>query len=219
MNRILQRLRVTFSRGEEVKYIAHLDIMRLWERVLRRAQISLAYSQGFTPHPKVSIAAPLAVGVTSEAELMDVFLTRRMSPYYFTKAVSPQLPPGIGVLAVQEVGLKVPSLQSMVRFAEYNVLVSTDGKGLPDLQPLISSLLESQELPWSHSRDKSLRSYDLRALIDDIWLIGWHDTSGTLGMRLRTDSAATGRPEQVALALGFTDHPQAIHRTKLILGR
>ena len=71
----MQRLRIKFRRGAEVKYISHLDIMRLWQRALNRAGIALAYSEGFHPHPKISLAVPLAVGVTSEAELMDIILT------------------------------------------------------------------------------------------------------------------------------------------------
>ena len=70
----MQRLRVTFSRGEELKYLSHLDVMRLWERALRRADLPLAYSQGFSPHAKISIAAPLPLGVTGERELMDIVL-------------------------------------------------------------------------------------------------------------------------------------------------
>ena len=58
------RLRIKFSRGEQLKFLSHLDLMRLWERALRRAGINPAYSEGFSPHPRISLAAPLAVGVT-----------------------------------------------------------------------------------------------------------------------------------------------------------
>ena len=61
-----------------MKYITHLDMMRFWERALRRADVPLAYSEGFSPHAQISLAAPLAVGTTSEAELMDVFLAEPM---------------------------------------------------------------------------------------------------------------------------------------------
>ena len=108
----MQRLRLTFSRGGELKFISHLNIMKLWERALRRAGIPLAYSQGFSPQPRLSIAAPLPLGVTSEAELMDVFLERRTSPHFFIKSVSSELPHGIDLSVVQEVGLGVSSLQS-----------------------------------------------------------------------------------------------------------
>ena len=73
----MNRLRVKFKRGLEVKLISHLDIIRLWHRALRRAGVELAYSEGFSPHPKISLAAPLALGVTSQAELMDVFITNQ----------------------------------------------------------------------------------------------------------------------------------------------
>ena len=66
----MHRLRLKFSRGEKLKYLSHLDLMRLWERALRRAGLPAAYSEGFSPHPRISLASPLAVGVTSRAELM-----------------------------------------------------------------------------------------------------------------------------------------------------
>ena len=108
----MQRLRIRFGRGEELKFISHLDIMRLWERALHRAQIPLAYSAGFSPHPRLSLAAPLAVGVTSEAELMDIFLARWVSPHSFTALVDQQLPSGIVLLGVYPVASAMPSLQS-----------------------------------------------------------------------------------------------------------
>ena len=58
----MQRLRIRFCRGQEVKFISHLDIMRLWQRAFNRAGIALAYSEGFNPHPRLSLAAPLALG-------------------------------------------------------------------------------------------------------------------------------------------------------------
>lgn len=212
----MQRLRIRLSRGQEIKFISHLDIMRLWERALRRAQVALAYSEGFSPHPRISLAAPLPVGVTSEAELMDVFIARWVSPHWFTTAVGQQLPPGIEILGVYPVALTMPSLQSQVRYAEYKVEVETE-KASEDIESAISALLSAEYLPWSHQRDTGRRSYDLRALIDDLWLVEPSHPCGTIGMRLRCDSGGSGRPEQVALALGFTGYPQSVHRTRLIL--
>jgi len=212
----MQRLRVRFRRGEEVKYISHLDITRLWQRAFHRAEIALAYSEGFNPRPRISLAAPLPVGVTSEAELMDIYCTRQVSPHWFTGAVSQQLPPDIEILQVYQIDLGQPSLPSQVRFAQYKVEVETE-KGQKDIESAITGLLAAKHLPWQHQRDTGSRNYDLRALIDDLWLIRWHRPHCTLGMRLRCDNSGSGRPEQVALALGFTQYPQSIHRTKLIL--
>jgi len=148
----MQRLRIRFSRGQEVKFISHLDIMRLWQRALNRAEIALAYSEGFNPHPRMSLAAPLAVGVTSETELMDINLAKFVSPHFFTASVSQQLPPGISILQVYMVALTLPSLQSQVRYAEYKVELETEKKQ-EDVESALDSLLSLKQLPWQHQRD------------------------------------------------------------------
>ncbi len=212
----MQRLRLRFCRGQEIKFISHLDMMRLWQRAFRRAEISLAYSQGFSPRPRLSLAVPLAVGITSQAELMDIFTAKSVSPHGFTTAISQQLPSGIKVLQVYQIPLTMPSLQSQVRYAEYKVELETE-KAQQDIEAALTSLLSVKHLPWQHQRDTGTRSYDLRALIDDLWLVDWHSGYCTIGMRLRCDSNGSGRPEQVSAALGFTHWPQSIHRAKLIL--
>jgi len=211
----MQRLRIKFGRGEEVKFISHLDLMRLWHRAFLRAEIPLAYSEGFNPHPRISLAAPLAVGVTSEAELMDIFTAKAVSPHWATSALSQQLPQGIKILQVYSVPPNEPSLQSQVSFAEYAIEVETEAKP-EEIEAKIAELIALDHLPWHHQRDTGEKTYDLRALIDSLWLLEYCSGSGSVGMRLRCDSNGSGRPEQVAAALGFTRHPRSIHRTRLI---
>ncbi len=212
----MQRLRIRFCRGEEVKFISHLDLMRFWQRALQRAGVELAYSEGFSPHPRISLAVPLPIGVTSEAELMDIVCAKWVSPHFFTSAVGQQLPPGIKILQVYQVGEAVPSLQSQVGFAEYRVTIEAEREP-KEIESAIANLLSLEHLPWQHQRDTGTRSYDLRALIDDLWLVECRDGYCTMGMRLRSDESGSGRPEQVTLALTFRQHPKSIHRTKLIL--
>lgn len=109
-----------------------------------------------------------------------------------------------------------PSLQSQVRYAEYQVKVQTD-TSITEAQKAIRSLLEAAEFPWHHLRDTGPRHYDLRSLIMHIWLVHYESPLLTVGMRLRCDPTGTGRPEQVAAALGLTEDPESINRTKLIL--
>ena len=210
----MQRLRLKFSRGEQLKFISHLDLMRLWERAFRRAGIVLAYSEGFSPHPRISLAAPLAVGVVSHTEVMDVFLKERLSPTAFLERVRPQLPDGIGIIEVAVVHPHEPSLQSHLRFAEYMATVQIPA-GLM-LRERISELLARDSLPWHHIRDNINKFYDLRALIDDLWLEEQQQDIAKIGMRLRCDASGTGRPEQVARALGCEGFPLSIERTRLI---
>lgn len=212
----MQRMRVTFSRGEELKYLSHLDIMRLWERALRRAGISIAYSQGFSPHPKISMAAPLPLGVTGEGELVDLFIQHRISPYALPKTLGNQLPKGISILSVSQVPPEAPALQTQLRRAEYRVDIETD-KTADEIKPAIDSFLALKELPWQHKRDTEMRSYDLRSLVERVWFIEMRGTLCVLGMCLRADNSASGRTEQVTLALGFNGQPKSICRTRLFL--
>lgn len=211
----MHRLRVRFKRGAEVKFISHLDIIRLWRRAFCRAGIELAYSEGFNPHPKISVAAPLALGITSEAELMDINTAGFISPHSFTACISQQLPPGIEIIQVYHIAPTLPSLQAQMRYAEYVVEAEVEG-GADYITQALVSLMAKEKLPWQHQRDTGPRSYDIRALIDDLWLADWHDNYGTVGMRLRCDSRGSGRPEQVIKALGLSQ-PRSIHRTRLIL--
>jgi radical SAM-linked protein len=209
------RLRVRFRRGEEVKYITHLDLMRFWERALRRAGVALSYSEGHTPHPRLSLAAPLAVGVTSSAELMDVFLTRRTAPVDFVRSVGAQLSPGVEILEVAEVGLSLPSLQSEVRWAGYRVEGPLHGSA-EEVRSAVDRFLAAESIPWEHMREKQVRRYDIRALVRDLRVSDAPQGSYALAMLLRCDNTATGRPEQVVAALGLPE-PSVLHREELIL--
>jgi len=212
----MYHLRVKFKRGEEIKFISHLDLVRLWQRALHRAEIPLAYSQGFSPHPRISLAAPLALGLTSQAELMDIITTRLVSPHFFTAAMSHQLPPGIAIEQIIHISPTQPSLQSQVRYAEYRVELETE-RSREEIETALAGLLAKESLPWQHRRDTGVRSYDLRTLIDNLWLIDCQPPHCTLGMRLRCGNSGSGRPEQVALALEFSRRPASILRTKLIM--
>lgn len=213
MSMKIQRLRVTFARGDELKYITHLDLMRFWERALRRAEIPVAYSEGFSPHAQVSLAAPLPVGTTSDAELMDVFLDRPMPPAAVIRAAGGQLPPAIEIRSIEEVGLALPSLQAEVRFAEYDVDVPAGPDGA---RAAVERFIAAETVPWEHQRDSETRSYDIRALVDTIAVVEAEPGVVRLRMRLRNDNSGSGRPDQVVAALGL-GAPARIHRTRLVL--
>ena len=212
----MQRLRIKFNRGPEIKFISHLDIVRLWQRAFNRAGIEIAYSAGFSPHPRISLAAPLALGVTSEAELMDIVCIKGVAPHFFVSAVNQQLPAGLAVDKVSPIAIDLPSLQSQISRAEYKVEVAAES-GPPDVCKAIDDLLKLETLPWQHQRDTGMRQYDQRALIESISIIEWKPPVGILGMKLRCDSNGSGRPEQVTAALGFRERPLSIHRTQLFL--
>ena len=101
---------------------------------------------------------------------MDISVTKVVSPHWFMDTVNRQLPEGLKVLEATPIGLNVPSLQSQVRFTQYQVEVKTD-KNEEEIKTAIDNLLSLESLPWHHERDTGRKSYDLRGLIDDIWLV------------------------------------------------
>ena len=221
---IAQRLRVEFAKGEAIRFISHLDLMRVWHRTLRRAAVPLAYSEGFIPRPRISLAAPLAVGTTGGAELMDVYLDRRMSPLTFMKMLQPQLPNGLEATAVEEVPASLPSLQSLVHSAEYAVTgcIEDSSKTRDLVEQAVASLLDAAEFPWRHRREEETREYDLRRLVYGLSLKSWTETSPpeyAMAMTLRADSEGTGRPDQVLAAIGLPDSWTSIHRAAIALRR
>ena len=207
-----QRLRITFAKGEEIKYISHLDLMRLWERALRRARVPLAYSHGFNPRPKIAVADPLPVGFTSRGEVMDIVLERYFSPYNFAKGLAPHLPPGLELLSVEEVYPQLPSLQSQVRSAEYRVTVSWDGSQ-EEMEGKLQELLSAEQL----LRQRRSKDYDLRPLIEDLWIEGKEADGWVLGMRLRAGDQGAGRPDEVLDALGLAEKPYVVRRERLLV--
>jgi radical SAM-linked protein len=156
------------------------------------------------------------VGVTSEAELMDLFCIKQTSPHGLTTMVNRELPAGIKILQAHQIALTLPSLQSQIRHTEYRVEVETK-KEKKDIDAALTSLLTTKHMPWHHQRDTGPHSYDLRSLINNLWFIDQYQEYCTLGMKLRCDSNGSGRPEQVISALGFSHYPLSIHRTRLIL--
>jgi radical SAM-linked protein len=210
----MNRLRIRFKRGEDIKFISHLDLIRVWQRAFRRAGVELAYTEGFNPHPRLSLAAPLALGITGESELMDVYTVNAVSSQAFGAMVAPQLPAGLEIVQVLSIPLEAAALQAQVRFAEFEVKVQTDS--VEKLKLDIQQMLAAETIPWQHQRDTGVKSYDLRRLIDNLWIIVQDGGTATIGMRLHCDSDGAGRPEQVVKALGL-DNPLSINRTRLVL--
>ena len=212
----MQRLLITFTRGDQTKYISHLDMMRFWERAFRRAQLAVATSNGFHPHLRFTLASPLPVGVTSEAELMEVYLETPVAPESCQEVLSAQSVPSITIKSVTEMQLTLPSLQARMRFAEYRVAVKCT-RSATEVAQAVAQLIALQTLAWEHLRDSEVRHYDLRAQIAEVALVSVESGIATLTMRLQCDGSASGRPEQVARALGFEEQPESILRTNLVL--
>ena len=200
------RIQITFSKQGALRYTGHLDLHKLWERAARRAELPLAYSQGFHPQPKMNLAAALPLGFSSRCEVLDLRLEREIVLDGLVERLNSTLPPGIQVLSVEQVEERAPALQTQVVSAEYEVRMIESGLG-EDLKRRIGSVMASDSIV----RIRRGKEYDLRPLIE---ALDFGDDR--IVMRLAAREGATGRPEEVLDVLGIAFDETRIERTLLI---
>jgi len=208
-----QRLRLRFGRRSEAAQIGHLEMARLWERALLGAGFAVSYSQSNRPQPRLTLAAGLPQGVTSEGELLDAVLAEPARPEDIARRLPEQMPPGIELLAVDEVGMGLPSLPTALRWADYEVDVPADPAVV---QPALEAFLAAESLAWEDTRGEKVRRYDLRPLVGQLRLAGGCEGAARLSMRLKLSPEGVGRPDQVVKALGLPEAAR-IHRLRLVL--
>ena len=213
-----QRVRLRFARGPEAANIGHLDLARHWEQAFEQAGIPISYSQSKRPRPRLTIAAGLPAGATSDGELLDVILARLVQPGSILAKIQLHLPPGLEAREAWEVGMALPSLPSAVRWADYEVDLPADAA--TSAAAAIDAFVAADEFQWEDTRREKVRHYDLRPLVQDIRILPADDAGEChhtqIFMRLRCEAARVGRPEQVILALALPQ-PTRIHRLRLLL--
>ena len=210
------RIRITFIKQGALRYTGHLDLHKLWERAARRAELPLAYSQGFHPQPKMNLAAALPLGFSSRCEVLDMRLEHDIPIGDLPTRLNQTLPSGIQVVNVEQVDERAPALQTQVLSSEYEVEL-TEAVDETELQQKIDSVIKSKAI----SRERRGKMYDLRPLIEELSLTPSPLPEGEgqgvrVFMRLAAREGATGRPEEVLDVLGIAFEGTRIERTRLI---
>ncbi len=150
-----QRIRVWFGKQGQMALVSHLDLVRLFDRAIRRAALPISFTGGYHPGPKISIANALSLGATSSGEIVDFELTREMSVDEFRERLIAQLPADIPVYRVEEVDVKSPAATRLLEKAEYLITVGTsDERSVDNWQQWIEAINNSQEI-WSEKTTKS----------------------------------------------------------------
>src|SRR5206468_319366 len=114
------RFRIVFEKGEGMRFTSHLDLMRTWERTLRRSGLPLAFTQGYHPHLKMSFGPPLPLGYRSRAEVFDLEFSRPPA-IDLAERLNTVLPEFLAVVAYRPILFKTPSLMSQLEGASYRV--------------------------------------------------------------------------------------------------
>jgi len=205
------RARITFTKQGPLRYTGHLDLHRLWERAMRRAELPITYSQGFHPQPKISLAAALPLGFSSRGEVLDVRLNDDIPVEEIATRLKDSLPPYIQVLKVESVDERAPALQTQVLSATYEARLS-EPIDPSELTRRVEEMMKAETLP----RERRGKFYDLRPLIEMLSVITEANGKVWLRMVLAAREGATGRPEEVLTALGIEPDTVRVERTRLI---
>lgn len=189
----MYKLRIKYHKEHHLRFVAHLEMVRLMERVFRRMGLPLRYTEGFNPHPRISFASPLSVGVESVAELLDVELTEKMPVKEVLARAHGALPRGLSFETAKYVEDK-RSLMSLVTWAEYTVQIDCFIEAWR-MKEIIHQLMATETLPMKKKGGKSDgKTVDIRPQIAEIALLE-SEQGATLRMVLANGSGGSLKPE------------------------
>jgi radical SAM-linked protein len=206
------KVRIRFSKLGKIRWTSHRDVARMWERAFRRVQLPLAYSEGFSPRPKVSFGLALPTGYESVAEYLDVELRDSVELSTLAGRLSDALPIGVDATAVAAVSPRARSLQEEVTSCSWRWLAA-----LPDAGERVEALMASPSAVVTRTRKGVEVTEDIRGSIIALQLIGPADSGPPQeGWWLEGELASqprSVRPTEVMTALSPGVEEQLVRRT------
>lgn len=216
------RLRFTYSRGAPLRYLSHLDLVRLFYRALRRSGLPLEFTRGFNPRPRLSLAAPLPLGVTASREYGDLFLAAPVSPEIFMRSFSAQLPAGLELTGAAPAGPREPLAAALVNAALYRAAWSGAGRppAMPDLRAALARLLAAPAIMVQRrGKDGKAAAIDIRPFIFQAEPAADNEPGPALSLLLQVGSRGGVSPflvlRQLDPAGGAAEQSWRLHRAGL----
>ncbi|MBP3888805.1 MAG: DUF2344 domain-containing protein [Cellulosilyticum sp.] len=159
------KVRLKFSKTGKVKYVGHLDTMRMFQRAIKVAELPVSYSQGFSPHSLVYFALPLAVGMSSEGEYMEIVLDYDVPVDEVKERLQNVLVQGIEIIDAYEIEGKTSSLMSLVQGADYSIVLTCPENPEITAECLQEQVTMSEELIVLKKGKKGIAPVDIKPLI------------------------------------------------------
>ena len=208
---------VKYGRDDRVKFISHLDFVRCFHRAVRRSVLNFEFSQGFNPHPVMTIAQPLPVCVTSESEYMKVGFVTDMSDSEIKDELNRSMPPGFTVYGVKRVEGKEIDL-TKINMAEY--ITEIECKAPCDIE----KLLNEKELVVPKKTKSGVKDSDIRPHIFEIEKLDFSDGIMTVRMIVSCGSDYNLKPQTVVDAAakyldGFVPIFTISHRKRMLIDK
>lgn len=209
----LSKWRLKFSKKGMGKYISHLDLLRTFTRAIHRANLPVRYSQGFNPHQLITFSLPLALGVTSETEFVDIDFEETASPREIGEALNKTLPPDIRILRISRPELSANDIVS----ARYEIDLSTS---TTVEKATLEAFFAQENIPALKKTKKGEKEVNLRDFIVECEVSEVCGNKVKLNIVLSAGGSANIKPDivlgKLALYLGFEEFEEMnIHRTEI----
>lgn len=195
---LMINIRLKFAKGNEVKYISHLDLMRTFMRAVRRANIPMAYSGGFNPHPEMSFGAPLSVGVVSLAEYVDITLAKEMPLQEIIDGLNKSMPEGIKILGAIELPERFKSAMALITHAEYSMKVNLGTVDVEDIRGKLFSFINQESILAKKKQPKKnfqMKVVEIRPMILEMNFGGCTEGICNFDCLLQSGSKANLNPD------------------------
>ena len=193
-----QRLRIRFAKRGRLRFTSHRDFQRAFERALRRADVPIAYSQGFSPHPRVSYAGAAPTGAASEAEYLEIAVTSRCDPAEVAHALDRALPPGLDIIEVVEAS--AGSIGDRVAASEWEIRIP---KTAPEVvSTAVRAFLDAPSVEVERPTKSGVKTLDARRSVVRLAVVGeYSDPPCAILKVVVRHGTPTVRPDDVLAGL------------------
>jgi radical SAM-linked protein len=184
--------RIRFTKTGKMRFLSHHDLMRLFERALRRTGLPLRMTEGYNPHPVIAFPTALGLGIESLDEVLEFELTSWTSPKGIEKQLGEELPEGVAVGSAEAFDRKQ---RSYVNFVEYEAACPGQMEGLADR---IRAFLALKECPVERVSDKGSKTVEIRQ-----YVMALEAGADRVYLRVRVTDQGTAKPEEILRAIGL----------------
>ncbi len=209
-----------FTKGESARWLGHLDLLRTFERAIRRAELPIAFTTGFNPREKLSFASALAVGVTGDAEPMTIELSSEIAPEVLTSRLNAKLPVGIQIVAAAEIpDAGSRDLMNAYTCAVLSVVCDADANmTLQEAATAVDALLAAPSAQVVREREGRKKEIDIRPMIRSLWCESLLSQRLQLHMELTIGNDGNAKPQEIVEVLSRTLsglRVRRVHRLRL----
>ena len=187
------KVRIKFAKYGVMKFIGHLDMMRFFQKAIRRADIDVRYSEGFSPHQIMSFAAPLGVGIESFGEYLDIEVLSMDSPEAMRQALNNVMVEGVEILSVNVLPDQAKNAMASVAAASYQLAMKEGSFPIDNLAEKLQAFYDQETIPYTKETKKSVIELDLKQGIYELVV----NEEGAVHMLVNASSSGNIKPTMI----------------------